>query len=81
MKVTAWTNEEYARKHYGYKTQRKVWSAEDNELLKNIYSQTSVKELSSVLQKSFPDRDLKSILNHANYLGIKKYEKTKVSEK
>lgn len=72
---------EYARKHYGYKTQRKVWSAEDNELLKNIYSQTSVKELSSVLQKSFPDRDLKSILNHANYLGIKKYEKNKVSEK
>ena len=72
---------EYARIYYGYKKQRKVWSEEENKQLEELYLKSNIKDLKDNLRKAFPDRELKAIFNHANYLGIKKFKKSKVSEK
>lgn len=67
----------YARKYYNTKP-RHVWSKEDDELLKSIYLNHKNEHIKVILQNAFPERSLKSIYNRANYLGLKKYNKSEL---
>lgn len=70
----------YARRMRKSNCQKELpirWSDDDDQKLRQIYSQYNNRELREVLTKEFPNRELKHIYNHANYLGIKKWRKSK----
>lgn len=61
-------------------TKTKKWTEEENRKLLEIYSTCQGEKMKETLIKSFPNKTLKEIYNRANYLGIKKWSKTKKSE-
>lgn len=61
-------------------TKTKKWTEEENKKLLEIYSTCQGEKMKEILIESFPDRTLKEIYNRANYLGVKKWSKTKKSE-
>lgn len=68
----------YARKIRKSSCQKELpirWTDTDDQKLRQIYAEHNNRELRAILLKEFPDRELKHIYNHANYIGIKKWSK------
>ena len=72
---------EVARSYYGCKARTNEWTEKDDELLKFIYSGEDKKKIKQLIIENFPDRNLKSVYNRANYLNLKKNKNLKIIQK
>ena len=72
---------EVARTYYGCKARVNEWTEKMMSYKTHFIQGKTAKKLKQLISEGFPDRDLKTVYNRANYLGLKKTKNLNIMQK